>query len=313
MSLTFQGPIIQVGPSLYSINDQNYFERLSNLEACSYPIDPAAVISLHRSTMSNIFRNEHLIDICNDKLSAIFTNSAHTGDTINISNIIARYAYEVMFATTTGQFAGFLDVDADPAKVDRALKDWRFYAILYGSYLRYRPFIAAIRKLCGMDKIAEDERFKMVAGASDPAFTNIPSPIAPENVKAPATDIEARIALSLAGADPVVTLIFTSMQRMYKENGLLVRLREEISAADLSYPLSFEQLISRKDRLPITICMLLGCLRTHPGYDSHSYASAEGGISVGGTQVPAGVSHLLIPSDSASVHGNSCTSSSYSS
>ncbi|KJY00159.1 hypothetical protein TI39_contig340g00024 [Zymoseptoria brevis] len=290
------GSLVQVGPALYSLSDRTYFDTLSDLEAGSYPTAPAAVSSFQQLLMSNIFRNEHLIDACNEKLFAFFAHSAQIGAPINLSNIIARYAYDVMIATTTGQLAGFLDTEPDPAKVDRALKSWRFYAILYGSYLRYHPIIAAVRKLCGMDKIAQDERFTMTPEAAQPTESTDEQPThAKHGTKTSAAPIEARIALSLAGADPTMSLILKAIQQMFTEEGLLDRLRDEITAADLSYPIPFQQLISRKDRLSLMLGLLSDCLHAQSGRAAKAYTVPKAGISVGNAEVPEGATILLEP------------------
>jgi hypothetical protein len=270
------------------VSDHDYFEGLSKLEAASHPTHPTATIAFNKKVMSNIFRNEHLIDACNDKLFAFFSHSAHNKTPINMSNVIARYAYEIMIATTTGRSAGFLDIESEPAKVDRALREWRLYAILYGSYLRYHPFIAKVRKLCGLDKIARDGRFAMASEE----LQQDPSTYINDNTNPVAADIEARIALSLAGADPVITLILKAMQRIYADETLLENLRNEITAAELSFPVSFQQLIVKKDRLQLMLSVLVECSRIPPDGELHSYTSPEGGLFVGPAKLPSGVSGI---------------------
>ena len=58
--------------------------------------------------MSNIFHYEPTIDECNQALLQALADYAETGEDVNIADVVARYAFDTLFATSTGKRAGFL-------------------------------------------------------------------------------------------------------------------------------------------------------------------------------------------------------------
>lgn len=120
---------------------------------------------------------------------------------------------------------------------------------------------------------------------------------APDNVtdqySFSATDLEARIALALAGADPAIMLILKTLQHVQSNpNGLLQYLRCEFNKAGITSRPSFRDLIHAKTRMPGFYAVLDHCLHLSSAQDLGStYVSPAGGISFDGLRVPEG--HLI--------------------
>lgn len=292
----FTGALVQVGPNEYSLADKGLV-YIPKLTPSSFAIDLNALQQLEQSvSMANVFLSEYMIEKCNHQLLCLLENAAETGESMELSPLLARYAYEAMLATTTGQFAGFLEQEPDGGKIQKHMKDWKFYAVLYGSYLKYHPFILKILSKCGLRGGSQDDLFEEAhstrdteAAASDAAGDNHGQ--REEQRKLLSEDIEARIALTLAGADPAVTLMRTALIHIYSDLNLLQQLREEILNATLSETPSFKELIAERGNMPLLHAVLLECIRLSPPMETGpTYTTREDDVPVAGRSMPKGVS-----------------------
>ena len=247
--------------------------------------------------MANIFRYEADIDKCNQKLMETIAKYAKSGEDVKISDLIACYAYDVLYATTTGQSAGFLDRPVDTKKITSALENWKVLSVLHGSYLRLRPSIyAAIRALWPkanaegqiLDRLDVDHAHKRSAAVQ------ILMAHSDDEHHAQRTT-EACIALILAGADPLITSLVTSLFYIYRDPKLLQRLRDEIRRSHIWQPACIKHLMRIKARLPLLNAVLQESLRLQqPKATDFSYVVPEGGVMIGKKHVPGGVSHVII-------------------
>lgn len=94
--------------------------------------------------MSNIYLYEPIIEQCNHTLLQVLQNFAQTGEDVRMIDLIARYAFDVLFATSTGKQPGFLSKSLDTARILEAMEGWKFHSIVYGSYMRFHPIIASV-------------------------------------------------------------------------------------------------------------------------------------------------------------------------
>lgn len=63
-----------------------------------------------------------------------------------MTEIIARYAFEVLFTTSTGKRPGFLSkTTLDVPRLLSALEGWKVYSIAYRSYMRFHATITKVR------------------------------------------------------------------------------------------------------------------------------------------------------------------------
>ncbi|KAK4507103.1 hypothetical protein PRZ48_000837 [Zasmidium cellare] len=295
------GPLVQVGPNEFSLADKGLV-YIPKLTSSPFAIDLNALEQLEKSArMANVYRNEHLIEKCNHQLLSLLAKAAETGGTLELSPLLARYAYETMLVTTTGQFAGFLEDDPDSDRIQTLMKDWKFYAVLYGSYLKYHPFIAKILRKCGLRGDSQHELFQGAhpdqeaePPAEDPSDT-IPG-LKDEEQGLLHQGIEARIALTLAGADPAVILIRTALWYIYSDQELLQQLREEIENANLSETPTFKELIVERINMPLLHAVLLECIRLNtPMETGPTYKTREEDVLVGGYPMPEGTTIVIEP------------------
>jgi len=243
--------------------------------------------------MANIFYCETDIEACNLKLLDTFAKYAATGETVKVSDIIAYYAYDVLYATTTGRQPGFLGRPMHMRKVTSALESWKSYGVLYGSYLRFRPFLDAAYKKLGLagnakDHISEDfdidddhPKHLLRKGSDEPKH---------------ARDMfDPCVAMILAGSDPVITHLLTSLFYIYRDPELLQRLRHEIKRSGIWQPPRLKFLMRSKARMPLLHAVLQETLRLHqPQTTGFSYIASEGGVLIEGKHVPEGVSLSIV-------------------
>lgn len=245
--------------------------------------------------MANAFRYEPLIEKCNYKFLCLLQNAAEPGEPLELSPLLARYAYETMIVTTTGQSAGFLEESPDANRIQNLLKDWKFYAVLYGSYLKYHPFISKILSKCGLRGKQNDLLSSSATARSDHEASDSTSDFMPDQEGEQRSflddDTEARIALTLAGADPAVVLIQTALRYIYSDATLLQQLRGEIRDAQLSNSPLFKELIEKRHEMPLLHAVLLECIRLNPPLETGpTYTTSEEGVEVGGHKMAKDVS-----------------------
>ncbi|KAF2173103.1 hypothetical protein M409DRAFT_49590 [Zasmidium cellare ATCC 36951] len=295
------GPLVQVGPNEFSLGDKGLV-YIPKLKPSPFAVDSEALQRLENSVrMANVYRNEHLIEKCNHQLLRLLSNAAETGESVQLSPLLARYAYETMLATTTGQFAGFLQIDPDADRIQAQMKDWKFFAVLYGSYLKYHPLIAKILKKCGVRGDSQHELFRGTRSSqeTDDNADSMPDSSSGQQKEEQALlpgDAEARIALTLAGADPAVILIRTALSYIYSDTGLLQQLREEMKTADVSETPNFKELIAKRFKMPLLHAVLLECIRLNtPLETGPTYKTREEDVLVGGYPVPKGTTIAIEP------------------
>lgn len=241
--------------------------------------------------MANLYSAERQIDSCNESLVTLIKMASDKGENIDMTELLTRYAHEVMLACTVGQRAGFLEHDDTGLRLDKGvLTNWKFYAILHGSYLRYHPFIASILK-----------RWRILGGSSaqlmlklmPPRLSGILGSQAGFGSKNSPAELETCIALTLAAADPTVSLILTALHYIYSYPGLLEELRAETLAAQCPPRPTFKQLILARPSMSKLHAVLLECTRLHPPYiTGPEYVSSKGEVD-GDQKIPPGVSSSM--------------------
>lgn len=284
----FTGPLVQVGPNEYSLADKGLVD-VPNLTRTYFAVEQSALEKLEESVrMANVFRYEPLIEKCNYQLLCMFANAAAKEEPLELSPLLDRYAYETMLATTTGQLAGFLDENLDAHRIQSHLKSWKFFAVLYGSYLKFHPLIAKILYSCGLRGNSQHNLFEGTTRGhgsdSTPEDASNDSFLDNHNEERGllADDTEARIALTLAGADPAVALIRTALRYIYSDTTLLEQLREEIDSAGLSDTPLFTELIGQRSKMPLLHAVLLECIRLNPPLQTGpAYTTSEENFQVG--------------------------------
>lgn len=256
--------------------------------------------------MANVYHYETAIEACNQKLLETLAQYADTGEAVKMSNIIACYAYDVLYATTTGQQSTFLDRPMDAQNITSAMESWKFWAVLNGSYMRFHPLIRQVIRLCNPSNKAERE----VKNHLDIGDKTEERSAAAEMLRTPSDDpdkvkhvTEACIAMVLAGSDPVITHILSSLFYIYRDPQLLRRLREEIKQSRIWQPPRMKHLMRIKSRMPLLHAVLQESLRLHqPQTTGFGYLAPEGGVMIGEKHVPEGVSHFNFSRPTAHAH-----------
>ncbi|KXS96536.1 hypothetical protein AC578_5838 [Pseudocercospora eumusae] len=293
------GPIVQVAPGEFSVSGTEgslrFIGRLpASTKGLLYP--PAVQVLQDACKMQNLFNRERVIDDRNRALQQHLVNAAANQQEIDVTKLFARYAYDLVIATTTGKPAGFLDTTADSAKIESAIKNWKFDAIIVGSYLRYNTYIKPKREKRLFSSVAEasvattDQ--KLVA-THDTDGTSHLHDIEPTSL-IQTSDHETMTVLALAAADPAIILITKALYYVYNNHDILRSLRAELKASGISHVPTFKELILNKARLPFLHAILLECIRLHPIYISGlSYTSPDDGYRAGDQKIPAG--NLITP------------------
>ncbi|KAK5724179.1 hypothetical protein LTR17_013561 [Elasticomyces elasticus] len=298
------GAIVQVGPREYSISNPVFFERCARFEkallSTSYNKD-AIISSSYRLLaeplrMANVFLYERDIEACSQKLMETLAGFAATGETVNMSDLITCYAYDTMFATTTGQKPRFLDRPMNASGIKTAMKNWKFYSVLYGSYLRFHPIITRAFNLI----FTKPEPAAEVASHLATDSADVKHGILAFMRKASANITEdgnremltACIAMVTAGSDPLITHILTSLHHIYSDPKLLKELRKEIDQAYIWQPPRLKFVLQRRNNLPLLQAVLKETLRLHQPARP-SYVAPDGGIWVGEKHVPEGCTICL--------------------
>lgn len=202
---------------------------------------------------------------------------AATGETIDMANLIFRYSYDVLFATTTGAQPGFLHRPASATRVEATVENWKFLSMLNGSHLRFHPILSRAARFF-------DPRTSMERRLSQ--YLEVP---------ANAAVLEACAAIVVAGSDPIITHLLTSLYYIYKDDDLLERLRKEFKRAEVDSDVSFKTLIHRKPEMPILSAILQESLRLHTSDTSAmTVVAPEGGFVAGDKRVPQDVSLVIV-------------------
>lgn len=292
--------VIQVGPREFSIGNPQLlwqFKQLERLVPYTLLISPEVARKFPATLqMANIFCYEPLLEKCNLALLCALVGHAENEEEVSLSDLLARYAYDTMFSTTIGSSPGFLDRRQDISKLLQAMENWKFYAVLFGSYHRFYSVVRAIfrRSVKGVFT----KHFDLSAVEDGPCIANelFNANNSPEDdtVDLKTASFEASIALMTSGADPVITHLLSAIYFTYQDAELVEALREEIDKANLSQPPKLKELIHAKPKTPLLHAVLQESLRLieTPGV---SYVAPKGGITIGGVNVPEAVSNLIVP------------------
>lgn len=294
--------------------------------------------------MDQLFRIERTLQKCNAQLLDRLTDAALNGETVDVPRLMACHAYDLLFCTSTGQRAGFLDPTSDPSKIGQALSDWKFHAVLFGTYLRHHRLLQKVLTYIGyrnqgpllieaaVASTTQDEKTATEAQLTDAADTVIAveesaadndtiteaalddtaaankdtatihadlaaEPNIPADDDQPASDkqargmspqdYEARIAMTLAGADPTITLILKTLHHICNDYNLLLQIRTEIAASKIMQPATFKDIIAKSLDLPMLFATLHESMRAYPMHDiGLSYVVPKGGVFVKNKHIP---------------------------
>ncbi len=255
--------------------------------------------------MASVFRYEGNLDRCNDALCQALGEYAENEDEINIADLITRFAYDAMFSTSVGKRPGFIDGMCDTSSIARDLKHWKFYSMLSGSYMRFHPIINKLRDFSGISALKRCifDCLNTINEACIPETQQtqdepLNTPIHLQSVQ------DACMALLLAGTDPVIMHLITSIFHIYSNAGLVDNIRAEIETAKLSWPPQIKELIHAKPRMPLLHAGLREALRLSSASIAPPlrYTVPVGGATIEGKSISAGVSlstHIFTCSDVA--------------
>ncbi|KAF2212358.1 hypothetical protein CERZMDRAFT_97634 [Cercospora zeae-maydis SCOH1-5] len=316
-ALTASGPLIQVAPREVSwqFTPANR-KQLLDLEKRSSPatnvIEPKAARSLLDCfQMERLNHNEHMIDLCNALLRCVLMDAAQKQRPVDLSNLLNRHAFDVMFAVTTGERAGFLDNTPNADKICSKLESWKFYAVLYGSYLRYHPLLKAalpIIRCRSQGQTTFDPALEVLNGGrlADPAGTD-PHNDGDGSYKHKlgcVGSLEARAALAIAGADPAVSLSLEVLKAVSANEKLQRLLLTELTGAGLTNNTTFQELSTRKLHMPHLNALIQHHMRQLGLHDMGlSYVSPAGGMELDQGIVTAGHTIHVTSNDSAFAEG----------
>ncbi|TKA75434.1 hypothetical protein B0A55_04878 [Friedmanniomyces simplex] len=295
------GSVVKIGQQEYSISNPAFFERCSRFEKAPPYIHSLSNHEEARSQphrlpanllkMANIFHYEADIEACSTKLLSTLTGYAATGKIVKMSGLLTSYAYDAMFATTTGQKPGFLDRPKDAARLKTCMENWKFLSVLGGSYLRFHPIITR-----ALNTISA--KFDPVIHIIKHLPTDLPN--AKGGIIALMREASggiygvedsalraACVALVTAGTDPIIVHALTSLFHIYSDPGLLQKLRQEIVRARIDQPPKLEYLLQRKDSLPLLQAALKETLHLYqPHKIRSSFIAPEGGVWIDEKLVP---------------------------
>ena len=256
---------------------------------------PKAIGALHSALkMANIFQYESNIEKCNDLLLQTLAELDRGDDEVDLADLVVRYAYDILFATTVGAPPGFLASQLNTAKLTDAAEKWKFMSVIPGSYLRLHPVITGVIKLFGLCKAYDRDIRKHIR--SDTTTGNSAMQILDKHEHGdgarPSTETwEACIALIIAASDPAITHLLASLFYIYQDPTLVTRVRNEIKAASISHPPKLKELIHGRPQMRLLHATLQESLRLiRPHGHASRYTVAQGGVTIGGKHIPGGVS-----------------------
>ena len=190
-------------------------------------------------SMANIFQYEAQIDECNKALLQALVQYAQSAEEVKLADLIARYAYDTMFAITTGEQRGFLKKSLNTSKLTDAMESWKLRSIAHGSYLRFHAIIDKVLKCLNLRTTFEQQisahLHKYEINGDNSPFAQLLQVQEGDQESARST-AEARVALIAAGSDPTITHILATLFHVYQDKRLVDRLRKEIQGVNLSQP-----------------------------------------------------------------------------
>jgi hypothetical protein len=215
--------------------------------------------------MANFRHHEGKINAINSALLETMNAGADGEKSINLFNLITRYSFDVMFATTAGAAPGFLAGKVDVQGISDAMNNWKLYSVALGSYFRLQEIINSFFRNFDPSNFERQvlDRFNSVT--DDNASGMLKSmllKIGKGGTKAVAAR-EACAALIAASTDPIITHIAAAIFYIYHDTNLIKDLRKELSLAKVHQPAKAEDLIRKKDKMPLLHTCLCESLRLH--------------------------------------------------
>jgi hypothetical protein len=223
--------------------------------------------------MSNIHRYEPQINACNEAFLKVLKQHAESGEPLDFSDLIARYAFDVMFATTTGKKAGFLDYKLEVVKILAAMGQWKLLSIKFGTYFRILPPFAQIASVIDINRFDRQVLKHLSNMNCDEAGGALKQMLtASGKQRDEKTVLEACAALIIAESDPTIEDIGTALFYIYHDVNLVKDLRAEIAMANVGQPPKLKELIRRKDKMPLLHTCFRESKQSNPrrGEDSDS-------------------------------------------
>ena len=257
--------------------------------------------------MERLNRNEHLIDACNALFRCVLQDAAQKQAPVDLANLLTRYAFDVTFSLTTGERAGFIDNRPNANKIYSKLESWKFYSVLYGSYLRYHPLLKALLPIIRCRSQGQDafDPVLEVLGQripTEPACTQArEGGVADSDEHKPACvgDLEARTALAITGADSATSLSLAVLKHVGTDEELQHLLLTEMTEAGLTSHASFQDLARHKLHMPRTNALIQHHMRILGLHDiGLSYVSPEGGFKHDENIIEAGHTVHVTSNDS---------------
>ncbi|EMC95242.1 hypothetical protein BAUCODRAFT_532612 [Baudoinia panamericana UAMH 10762] len=305
--------ILQPGPNEIIVRDPTYFERCARLPKVYVSPSIAQILVgtgiaekfARGLDMNNILKYERLIEDCNMQLLMTLTEAATVSTDVNLSDTIASYAYDVLFATTVGKPAGFLKRPIDVSELQIAMHEWKSSTVSSGSYFRFHPLINRVASYSRRKRDVVDHLLDHLPANISKATGGLARHIVRKgqhvDVVRDATRkpkfFAAIIALFVAGSDPLILHILASLFHIYNNPELIERIRDEMHNACVGSPSSLRYLLRHQWEMPVLHAALNESLRLYQDHStSTKYVSPKGGVTIGDTHVPEGCTICLEPS-----------------
>ena len=278
---------------------------------------------------SSICQYEPAIDESNEVMLQTLLEKAEAGEPAQLTDLIQRYVFDVLFTICTGDAPGFLDNTADVTKVTTAMEKWQTYAFP-DSVLRI--FRYAAQYLHRFDVRSSFERALWSRlSSSDYDSGSAIAELVEHHGMSREDAIESCTAIIMAGADPLITHIQLTLANIYSERDeaveceiedaapdskgdnpeleeterdpaaarsnqtpLVTHIREEMDSmgARLSDPPSIKELVHGRVRMPLLHATMRESLRLQQPYtNSVRLVPPKGGIVVVDVLIPEDVSH----------------------
>jgi hypothetical protein len=320
------GLIVQIGPSEYSVSDISalpYWWKLDKVRhtISSLPIqvmvdankynlakpnvpDTFLVRSLHHNaadsvhavlTMPRIYDYEPIIDECNLTLLKALLDSANRDEGVQLTDVIHQYAFNTLFAVTTGKHAGFSHCSSDNAALVRAMENWKHYHMATGAATRLFPRIAQFLRRHDIRNGFEQLVYNHLNASRDSKLCSALNRPVEGDATVSKHAIEACVAIVLAGADPLITHLQSSLFHIYNDKELLEQLRGEIANLKISQPPTIKELVYGTIDMPLLHAVLRESIRLQqPHTNSMRLIAPKGGVVVVDVLIPEDVSCLIV-------------------
>ncbi|GAB7352892.1 hypothetical protein MBLNU459_g3486t1 [Dothideomycetes sp. NU459] len=333
------GPLVRVGPREFSISSYDMFlsqietsEELS-LSSCIFALSNNRIVShnQHRSakdfpafsldSMTQAIPNERLIDGCNKALLQTIWAYASREDAVQLRHLITCYAWDMLGATTIGERFGFLEINnSDVVEVTNNLNQWKLYAVLYGTYFRFHPWISMAYQKSGLSTTLtlSHQKLNGAPNAATPdkghcktvrdilnqkectrnntlekvdSLAALAALSSDNNVSGQDESLAIVVALLLAESDPIIAHIYSTISHLAENPKTVNDLREEFAALKrpLSQPPKASELVQLEDGLPLLNAVLLESQRLQLLEDfQYTRIAGDNGMSIAGREIPGG-------------------------